>query len=74
MALRSRASRLDVINLALGGIFAVAPKVNEALLKLAVAAAKAALPAWSWATVAGRAAALEALAAALEPRMTEFAG
>ncbi|HZV18750.1 MAG TPA: hypothetical protein VFF84_08685 [Sphingobium sp.] len=71
MALWSRASRLDVINLALGGIFAVAPKVNEALLKLAVAAAKAALPAWSWGS---RAAALEALAAALEPRMTEFAG
>lgn len=63
----------DVINPALGKPFAAAPKADEALLNRAVAAAKAAFPAWSSAPVEERAAKIEALAAALESRAAEFA-
>lgn len=72
-ALVEGATTFDVINPALGKPFAVAPKADEALLNRAVAAAKAAFPAWSSASVDERAARLEALAAALEARAAEFA-
>ena len=72
-ALVDGASKFDVINPALGKAFAVAPKADEAQLNRAVAAAKAAFPAWSSAPVEERAAKIEALAAALEARAAEFA-
>ncbi len=72
-ALVDGVSTFDVINPALGKPFAVAPKADEALLNRAVAAAKAAFPAWSATPVEERAAKLEALAAALEARAGEFA-
>lgn len=72
-ALVEGAKTFDVINPALGRPFAVAPKADEALLNRAVAAAKAAFPAWSSASADERAAKIEALAAALEARAAEFA-
>ena len=72
-ALVAGASTFEVINPALGKAFATAPKADEALLNRAVAAAKAAFPAWSSASADERAAKIEALAAALEARAAEFA-
>ena len=63
----------DVINPATGKAFAQCPKADEALLDRAVAAAKAAFPAWSKTPIEDRAARLEAIAAALEARAGEFA-
>jgi acyl-CoA reductase-like NAD-dependent aldehyde dehydrogenase len=64
---------LDVFNPATGAVFETCPRADEAQLNKAVAAAKAAFPAWSALTYAERAAKLEALADALEPRVEEFA-
>ena len=66
-------SEFDVINPATGKGFARAPKADEALLNEAVAAARAAFPAWAALPVEDRAAAIEALAAKLEARAAEFA-
>jgi acyl-CoA reductase-like NAD-dependent aldehyde dehydrogenase len=67
------AATLDVVNPATGAVFETCPRADEAQLNLAVAAAKAAFPAWSALSYAERAAKLEALADALEPRIEEFA-
>jgi acyl-CoA reductase-like NAD-dependent aldehyde dehydrogenase len=66
-------SRFDVINPATGEAFASCPKADEALLERAVAAAKAAMPAWSALPVDDRAALINKLADALEARAGEFA-
>lgn len=66
-------SSFDVINPATGEAFAQCPKADEAQLNAAVAAAKAAFPAWSALPVEQRAAKIEALAAGLEARAGEFA-
>ena len=67
------ATTLDVVNPATGAVFETCPRADEAQLNEAVAAAKAAFPAWSALTYAERAAKLEALADALEPRVDEIA-
>ena len=64
---------LDVINPATGGVLEVAPRADEAQLNQAVAAAKAAFPAWSALSFAERGAALGKIADALEARADEFA-
>lgn len=66
-------SSFDVINPATGQAFARCPKADETLLDAAVAAAKAAFPAWSALPVEQRAASIEAIAADLEVRASEFA-
>jgi len=72
-ALVDGASTFEVINPATAKSFAACPKADAALLDRAVAAAKAAFPAWSAARIEDRAGKLEALAAALEARAGEFA-
>ena len=72
-ALVDSSEHLDVINPATGAVFAKAPRANTDMLNAAVAAAKAAFPAWSARPVEERAAMVEALAAALESRAGEFA-
>jgi len=67
------ASTLDVINPATGEVLAVAPRADAAQLDEAVAAAKAAFPAWAALTMAARREKLFAIADALEARMDEFA-
>jgi acyl-CoA reductase-like NAD-dependent aldehyde dehydrogenase len=67
------AAALDVFNPATGAVFETCPRADEAQLNAAVAAAKAAFPAWSALTYAERAAKIEALADALEPRIEAFA-
>lgn len=67
------AGTFDVINPATGQVFTQAPRADEAQLNQAVAAARAAFPAWSALDVEERAAKIEALAAALESRTAEFA-
>lgn len=67
------ASRFDVVNPATGEAFAQCPKADEALLEQAVAAAKAAFPAWSATSIDERAKKVAALADALEARTAEFA-
>jgi acyl-CoA reductase-like NAD-dependent aldehyde dehydrogenase len=64
---------LDVINPATGDVLDVCPRADEAQLNAAVAAAKAAFPAWSALPQSARRAKLEALADALEARVPEFA-
>jgi acyl-CoA reductase-like NAD-dependent aldehyde dehydrogenase len=64
---------LDVVNPATGQPFAAAPRADTAMLERAIAAARRAFPAWAGCAVDVRAAALEALAAALEARAPEFA-
>jgi acyl-CoA reductase-like NAD-dependent aldehyde dehydrogenase len=66
-------SSFEVINPATGQAFARCPKADETLLDAAVAAAKAAFPAWSALPVEQRAASIEAIAADLEVRASEFA-
>ena len=67
------ASSFDVVNPATGQAFAQCPKADAALLDRAVAAAKAAFPAWAARPIDERAALVSALADALEARTAEFA-
>ncbi len=67
------ASTMDVINPATGEVLAVAPRADAAQLDEAVAAAKAAFPAWAALTMAARREKLFAIADALEARIDEFA-
>jgi acyl-CoA reductase-like NAD-dependent aldehyde dehydrogenase len=67
------ATTLDIVNPATGAVFETCPRADESQLNDAVAAAKAAFPAWSALSYTERAAKLEALADALEPRVEEFA-
>ena len=64
---------IDVINPATGEVFAKASRADEALLNRAVAAAKAAFPAWSSRPIAERSQLLLKLADAIEARAPEFA-
>jgi len=63
----------DVFNPATGEVFAQCPKADKAVLDQAVAAAKAAFPAWSQRPIDERAAMVMALSNGLEQRMEEFA-
>jgi acyl-CoA reductase-like NAD-dependent aldehyde dehydrogenase len=72
-ALVDGARRLDVINPATGALLETCPRADEAQLDQAVAAAKAAFPAWSALSYDARRAKLEALADAMAPRIDEFA-
>lgn len=67
------ASAFDVVNPATGKPFARCPKADAAQLHEAVAAARAAFPEWSRRSAEKRAEALEALAAGIERRASEFA-
>jgi acyl-CoA reductase-like NAD-dependent aldehyde dehydrogenase len=67
------AKTLDVFNPATGGVLAVCPRADQAQLNEAVAAAKAAFPAWSALSFGERRKKLDAIADALEARATEFA-
>lgn len=64
---------IDVVNPATGEAFAQCPKADEALINQAIAAAKAAFPAWSKRPVEERAAMVMKLADALEARQGEIA-
>ena len=66
-------ARLDVINPATEEVLAQAPRADRAQLDEAIAAAKAAFPAWSAKPVRERGALLAKLADALEARRDEFA-
>ena len=66
-------ARLDVINPATEEVLAQAPRADRAQLDQAIAAAKAAFPAWSAKPVRERGALLAELADALEARRDEFA-
>jgi acyl-CoA reductase-like NAD-dependent aldehyde dehydrogenase len=66
------ASRLDVVNPATGKVFATCARANAAQLNEAVAAAKAAFPAWSRQSIAERRAYLLRIADAFEARQSEF--
>lgn len=65
--------QFDVVNPATGKSFTQCPKADEDQLNAAVAAAKAAFPAWAACPVEERAALIEKIAAALEARVAEFA-
>ncbi|MDX9874428.1 MAG: aldehyde dehydrogenase family protein [Spongiibacteraceae bacterium] len=67
------ASTMDVINPAKGEAFQTCPRADEAQLNEAVAAAKAAFPAWSARPIDERRELLLALADAIEARADEFA-
>src|ERR1700754_213681 len=67
------AARLDVINPATEEVLAEAPRADRAQLDEAIAAAKAAFPAWSAKPIRKRGALLARLADALEARQDEFA-
>ena len=67
------AARLDVINPATEDVLAEAPRADRAQLDEAIAAAKAAFPAWSAKPIRERGALLVKLADALEARQDEFA-
>jgi acyl-CoA reductase-like NAD-dependent aldehyde dehydrogenase len=67
------AKTLEVFNPATGGVLAICPRADEAQLDEAVAAAKAAFPAWSALSFSERRVKLEAIADALEARTDEFA-
>ena len=66
-------ARLDVINPATEEVLAEAPRADRAQLNEAIAAAKAAFPAWSAKPIRERGALLVKLADALESRQDEFA-
>jgi acyl-CoA reductase-like NAD-dependent aldehyde dehydrogenase len=72
-ALVPGASSFDVINPATAAPFAQCPKADATLMESAVAAAKRAFPGWAATPIGERAALVEALAGALEARVTEFA-
>jgi acyl-CoA reductase-like NAD-dependent aldehyde dehydrogenase len=67
------AQQLEVINPATGKVFAHCARANLAQLEEAVAAAKAAFPAWSRLPITERRALLQKVAAALQERSEEFA-
>src|SRR5262245_54069141 len=67
------AGTLDVINPATGRTLTAAPRADRAQLEQAVAAAKAAFPAWSATPLRQRAALLVELAGALEAGQGDFA-
>ena len=67
------ATTMEVMNPATGAVLDTCPRANEAQLNEAVAAAKAAFPAWSALSFAERGAKLNALADALEAKSAEFA-
>ncbi len=67
------ASTKDVINPATGEVFQQAPKADEAQLHDAVAAAKAAFPAWAALTIEQRREKLLQLADAMDAKLAEFA-
>src|SRR6476620_1810395 len=67
------ATRMDVINPATGKPLTQCPRADVAQLDGAVAAAKAAFPAWSRTSWEERRRLLVALADALEQRLEEFA-
>ena len=67
------AATLDVINPATEEVLAKAPRADRAQLDEAIAAAKAAFPAWSTKPIRDRGALLIRLADALEERQDEFA-
>jgi acyl-CoA reductase-like NAD-dependent aldehyde dehydrogenase len=67
------AGALDVINPATGRVLAAAPRADRAQLEEAVAAAKAAFPAWSARPLRERGGLLVELAEALEEGRDEFA-
>jgi acyl-CoA reductase-like NAD-dependent aldehyde dehydrogenase len=67
------ADTLDVINPATGRTLTAAPRADRAQLEEAVAAAKAAFPAWSATRLRQRAALLVKLADALEAQQDQFA-
>lgn len=66
-------SEFDVVNPATGAPFARCPKASEAQMNDAVAAAKAAFPAWAATPIEERGAALSRIADALDARASEFA-
>lgn len=72
-ALVDGADTLDVVNPATGKSFCVAPRADASQLETAIAAARRAFPSWAAAGYAGRRAAIEALANALDARRDEFA-
>ena len=67
------ASTLDVLNPATGALLETCPRADEAQLNEAVAAAKAAFPAWSALSYAARQEKLEAVANAMEAKFEDFA-
>src|SRR5262245_5489342 len=67
------AGTLDVINPATGRLLATAPRADRAQLAQAVAAAKAAFPAWSATPLQQRATLLLELAEAVEAQQGQFA-
>jgi acyl-CoA reductase-like NAD-dependent aldehyde dehydrogenase len=67
------AGRFDVLNPATGEVFASAPRANREQLEQAVAAAKAAYPAWSRQSILDRRRLLGVLADALSARSKELA-
>ena len=64
---------MDVINPATGEAFATCPRASKAQLDRAVAAAKAAFPAWSRTPIAERKAALTAIADVIQANAGELA-
>jgi acyl-CoA reductase-like NAD-dependent aldehyde dehydrogenase len=64
---------MDVVNPATEAVLATCPRASEAQLDAAVAAAKAAFPAWAATPIADRRAKLLELADALQARAPEFA-
>jgi acyl-CoA reductase-like NAD-dependent aldehyde dehydrogenase len=69
----SGSASFDVINPATGEAFARCPRADVAMVNQAVAAAKAAFPAWAATPIDARAALVAKLADALEARVDEFA-
>lgn len=67
------ASQFDVINPATGEAFAQCPKADAAQLDAAVAAAKAAFPAWAALPIDERAALVQTISDKIEARASEFA-
>jgi acyl-CoA reductase-like NAD-dependent aldehyde dehydrogenase len=67
------AATLNVINPATEDVLAVAPRASREQLDQAVAAAKAAFPAWSATPIPARRALLETLADAMEAHQPDFA-
>jgi acyl-CoA reductase-like NAD-dependent aldehyde dehydrogenase len=63
----------DVMNPAIAAPFATCPIADEAILDRAVAAARAAFPAWAAIPIERRASLIEAIADAVEARKDEFA-
>ena len=71
--LQAGATSFDVVNPALATPFAQCPKADMAMLEAAVGAAKRAFPDWAATSIEERAQLVEAVAAALEARVSEFA-